>query len=192
MARYTQMLRTDIREFVVAYPRTSLAELMDAARRREMEVEMQVQKRKATQALIPASSGSKKGKTSDSHSGLGSGGRGPPAGTEKTRPIVCYQCGEPGHTRRECSLSMIACFQCGQPGHRRSQCPQLRANGGGGAPKAPAADPLLLTNGRSEPTNQGRVYQLTADEAPTSPSSIEGIYSNSCILTVLFVNCVHY
>ena len=31
-------------------------------------------------------------------------------------------------------------------------------------------------------TSQGRVYQLTADEAPTSPSSMEGIYSNSCVL----------
>ena len=32
IARYTEMLRTDIREFVVAYPRTSLVDLMDAVR----------------------------------------------------------------------------------------------------------------------------------------------------------------
>ncbi|KAL4574459.1 hypothetical protein LXL04_021291 [Taraxacum kok-saghyz] len=179
MARYTQMLRTDIREFVVAYPRTSLAELMDAARRREMEVEMQVQKRKAAQALIPASAGSKKGKTSDRHTELGSGGRGPLAGTEKTKPIMCYKCGQLGHLRQECSLLMTVCFQCGQPGHKRAECPQLRTTGGCGTPNTPiAAVPLRMTDGRTAPTgppptSHGRVYQLTADETPTSPSSME-------------------
>ncbi|KAL4568026.1 hypothetical protein LXL04_023626 [Taraxacum kok-saghyz] len=180
MARYTQMLRTDIREFVVAYPRTSLAELMDAARRREMEVEMQIQKRKATQALVPASSESKKTKTIDSRSGSNSGGRGPPAGAERMGPIVCFKCGKPGHTGRDCRSSMIACFRCGQIGHRRSECPQLHVAGGGAAPNGPAAaTPMQITDGRTGPTRpppfgQGRVYQLTGDEVPTSPSSMEG------------------
>ncbi|KAL4582748.1 hypothetical protein LXL04_007307 [Taraxacum kok-saghyz] len=179
IARYTQMLRTDIREFVVAYPRSSLAELMDAARRREMEVEMQVQKRKATQALVRASSGSKKAKTYDTRSGQESGGRGPPAGVERTGPVGCYKCGKTGHMSRDCRMTMIACFECGQLGHKRTECPQLRTAGGGGAPNAPtAAAPMRITDGRTGPsrpplTGQGRVYQLTADEAPTSPSTME-------------------
>ena len=123
IARYTQMLRTDIREFVVAYPRTSLAELMDAAWRREMEVDMQIQKRKATQALVSASSESKKTKTFDSRSGSNRGGRGLPAGAERTGPIVCFKCGKLGHAGRDCRSSMIACFRCGQIGYRRSECP---------------------------------------------------------------------
>ena len=200
IARYTEMLRTDIREYVVAYPRTSLVDLMDAARRREIEIDTQVRKRKATQALVPASSESKKGKTFDSRSRHKNEGRGPPAGAERTVPVVCYKCGKPGHMSRKCGMSMIACFQCGQPGHRRSECPQLRAAGGGGAPKAPAAAPLLLTDGRSgptrtPPTGQGRVYQLTADEAPISPSTIEGIHSISCVINCfacLFCQSLEY
>ena len=159
---------------------------------------MQVQKRKATQALVPASSESKNTKTFDSRSGSNSGGRGPPAWAERTGPIVCFMCGKPGHMGRDCRSSMIACFRCGQIGHRRSECPQLHVAGGSGAPNAPAAaTPMQITDGRMGPTRpppigQGRVYQLTADEAPTSPSIMEGIYSNSCALLVLFVNCVHY
>ena len=143
---------------------------------------MQVQKRKATQALIPASSGSKKGKTSDSHTELGSGGRGSLDGTEKTKPIMCYKCGQLGHSRQECNLLMTVCFQCGQPGHKRIECPRLRTAGAGGNPNTPiAAVPLRMTDGRTPPTmppptSHGRVYQLTADEAPTSPSSMEGIF----------------
>ena len=69
IARYTEMLRTDIREFVVSYPQTSLVDLVDVARQREIEIETQVRKGKATQALVPASSGSKKAKTFDAYSG---------------------------------------------------------------------------------------------------------------------------
>ena len=93
---------------------------------------------------------------------------------------------------------MIACFECGQPGHKSTECPQLRTAGGSGSPYAPvAATPMRITDGRTgparpPPTSQGRVYQLTADEAPTSPSSMESIYSNSCVLTVLCVSRVHY
>ena len=150
---------------------------------------MQVQKRKAAQALIPASSGSKKGKNFDSHTELESGGRGPLAGTEKTKPIMCYKCGQLGHSRQECSLLMTVCFQCGQPGHKRAECPLLRTTGGGGAPNAPTATaPMRITDGRTvptrpPPTSHGRVYQLTTDEAPTSPSIMEGIHSILCVIS---------
>jgi hypothetical protein len=159
MARYTQMLRTDIREFVVAYPRTSLAELMDAARRREMEVEMQVQKRKTTQTLVPTASGHKKAKTSDARSGQGNESGGQFSGAEKMKVVTCYKCSKPGHTYRECSLSMIVCYRCGQLGHRRADCPQARSSGGDGAPiLAHVAVPPRLTDGRSGPTRPPSTY----------------------------------
>ena len=101
IARYTEMLRTNIREFVVAYPRTSLVDLMESARRREIEIDTQVRKRKATQVLVPASSEPKKTKTFDSRSRSNNGGRGPPARAERTGPIVCFKCGKPGHTGRD-------------------------------------------------------------------------------------------
>ncbi|KAL4591583.1 hypothetical protein LXL04_004552 [Taraxacum kok-saghyz] len=179
IARYTGMLRTNIREFVVAYPRTSLADLMEAARRREIELDTQVRKRKAAQALTPASSWQKKGKTHDTRSGQEGGGRGPPAGLERTGPVGCYKCGKIGHMSWDCWTSMVACFECGQQGHKRIECPRLRTSGAGGNPNTPIdAVPLRMTDGRSAPTrppptSHGRVYQLTADETPTSPSSME-------------------
>ena len=123
IARYTQLLRTDIREFVVAYPRISLADLMDAARRREIEIETQVKKRKATQALVPASSGPKKANTFETRSGQRNEGRGLPAGVEKTSGFACFKCGKPAHMSKDCGFSMMACFKCGPLSHRKMECP---------------------------------------------------------------------
>ena len=68
MARYMEMLRTNIREFIVASPCTTLAALMEAARRREIELETQIRKRKMTQGIVSAKSGPKKKKTFDNGS----------------------------------------------------------------------------------------------------------------------------
>ena len=53
MTRYADMLRTNIREFVNASQHTSLASMIEAARRREIELETQARKRKATPVVAP-------------------------------------------------------------------------------------------------------------------------------------------
>ena len=46
----------------------------------------------------------------------------PPRG----RPVICYQCGETGHVKTQCTapqdMSRVTCFQCGKPGHHCYQC----------------------------------------------------------------------
>lgn len=48
ITRYTDMLRTEIREFMATTKHKTLADLIDGVRRRELELETQNRKRKAT------------------------------------------------------------------------------------------------------------------------------------------------
>ncbi|KAI3700658.1 hypothetical protein L2E82_45295 [Cichorium intybus] len=52
MSRYGDMLRTDIREFVTTIKHATLATMIDAARRREVELGIQTRKRKVSAYLI--------------------------------------------------------------------------------------------------------------------------------------------
>ena len=56
MFRYKDALRTEIREFICNAPYTSLANMMEAARRRELELENQSKKRNTVLTMTPISS----------------------------------------------------------------------------------------------------------------------------------------
>ena len=45
---------------------------------------------------------------------------------ERGGPIICYNCGVEGHTKRNCPKSnLVTCFCCGVEGHTKKDCPKL-------------------------------------------------------------------
>ncbi|KAJ9536480.1 hypothetical protein OSB04_un000317 [Centaurea solstitialis] len=167
MTRYIQMLRPEIREFVNNPLYTSMRILVEAARRRELEIQSQDPKRKAVQIPPQSSAPSKKAKYFDPKKGKAGGssqgGKRPADGG-----VVCYKCGQPGHISLKCpSNTMKVCYKCGQAGHIRAEC---RQSGVVAAPratddhgKAPAVAPP-----------RGRVHQLTTDAAQATPRVVAG------------------
>lgn len=170
--RYKDVLRTEIREFICNAPYTSLNNMMEAARRRELELENQSKKRKAVLTVAPISTVPKKSRFLDSRSGHKSGGFKPREGEEKK----CYKCGRSGHLSRDCRSSITVCFNCNQTGHIRTNCPSLTNGSGGGAQRAPVAAPLQITDGRGGSSGskaaQGRAYQLKVEEARDTPKVV--------------------
>ncbi|KAJ9561695.1 hypothetical protein OSB04_006855 [Centaurea solstitialis] len=92
MTRYIQMLRPEIREFMNNPLYTSMRMLVEAARRRELEIQSQDPKRKAVQISPQSFAPSKKAKYFD---------------PKKGRLVVCYKCGQAGHIRAECPQSGV-------------------------------------------------------------------------------------
>ena len=138
VTRYLDVLRTDIREFVITMPFTTLAALMQAARRRELELETQARKRKAVQVVAPVSMSAKKSKSCDLRASK-SGSEYRLRDDNSGRPVRCYRCGHPGHLSQDCDLKGKVCYYCGQEGHVKTNCPSLKARGGRGASQVVAA-----------------------------------------------------
>ena len=41
-------------------------------------------------------------------------------------PITCYQCGQEGHTRKDCKINLEKCYACGAEGHYMKDCPEIK------------------------------------------------------------------
>ena len=177
MTRYADMLRTEIREFVNATQFTTLSAMIEAARRRELELETQARKRKAALVVSPVSALAKRPKPYDTRSSQRNSESRTREGVGQKGIVKCYKCGGSGHYGRDCRMGMRVCFQCGQVGHIKTECPSLRTeSGGGGVSRAPNAAPLRITDGRARQpgTVRARVHQLTAEEAQTTPRVVTG------------------
>ncbi|XP_022032515.1 uncharacterized protein LOC110933609 [Helianthus annuus] len=182
--RYHAMLKAEYREFVNPSKCATLNELIDWARDREIELRRQVERGEKRVAEKPTNTNpskkakyqdqNRKGKTSSGiptcktcgkhHSGeclLGKKG--------------CYKCGQEGHLYYRCPENSKACYNCNQTGHIKAECPKLQQ----GAKK----------DGKKDESSKarGRMFQLTSDEAKTSPDVVSGIFLvNSMPMNVLF------
>ena len=150
MSRYLSMLKRDIRQFVSAQRCETLLELQEAARRRELEIELQM--RELRQAPVQSQPATKRSKTVDSRMGdqgghvCGKCGRGH-AGVCRSGG-ACRKCGKEGHYARDCRQSVPVrdlriCYHCHQVGHLKVNCPQIAA----GSVQAPAPATLRITGG---------------------------------------------
>ena len=172
--RYHDMLRTDIREFVNNAQFTTLAGVIEAARSRELELETQAKKRKAAEANGSTQAFAKKAKFGGAQGGQRQGG---PKGNGEAN-IVCHRCGRTGHKSKDCNRPILVCYGCGKQGHTRPNCPAGTNGGQATRPLATANPPLRITDGRTgtapPPKATGRVFQLTAEKAQSTPDVVTG------------------
>ena len=130
MARYLSMLKTEIRQFVSTQRYGSLLEMQEAAKRREIEIELQIREVRADPAQsqpIPkrfrttdSRAGSKKGRTFGKcgkvHDGVCRSSSG------------CHKCGKQGHITRDYrqqtpASSVRRFYHCKQVGHMKAHWP---------------------------------------------------------------------
>ena len=183
MYRYLSMLKRDIRQFVSTQRCETLLELQEAARRRDLEIELQLrEQRKASSQSQPAPKWSK---TVDSRLGdqssraCGKCGKGH-IGVCRSGG-ACHKCGKERHYARDCRQSIPAqdmriCYHCHQVGHLRVNCPQLVA----GPVQAPAPATLRITGGGQggvePPRAHVHAFQLTAEEVRAVPDAAAGMF----------------
>ena len=131
VSRYTAVLRTDIREFVSMQDHPTLTAIMDAARRREIELQTQQLKRKTDSSSSKTNGEAQKkqktgGKTRFEYR---------PSAVQSER--VCYNCKKTGHTFRNCPVPVRSalpqitspapvCFNCRETGHKKPDFPSLK------------------------------------------------------------------
>ena len=187
MERFAGMLKDEIREFVRAVPHTSLNQMIESARRREIELEYQLSNKRTSSTQPAATSQAKKPRTFDNRINQRGGGnsRGQQGGSGR-QPMTCFKCGQPGHVIKDCKEGLRLCFNCGQGGHLKNECPKLKTRGSGsGNVRAPAPSTLRITDGRTgtaEPQHaRGRAIQMTAEEAKTAPKVVTG----TCLFLML-------
>ncbi|XP_035845332.1 uncharacterized protein LOC118491569 [Helianthus annuus] len=190
--RYHAMLKAEYREFVNPSKCATLNELIEWARDREIEIKIQVERGEKRVAEKPTNASpskkaryqdqSKKGKTSSEIPTCKTCGK-HHSGECLSGKKGCYKCGREGHPFYRCPENPKACYNCNETGHIKAECPKLQQ----GAKK----------DGKKDESSKarGRMFQLTSDEAKTSPDvvsvplEVEVADSKSYLLHDICRNC---
>ncbi|GAB2267601.1 hypothetical protein Dimus_002583 [Dionaea muscipula] len=122
-----------------------------------------------------------------------------PYGQQSEVPIICFQCGQPGHTRRSCpsrfgaqdgavslpaqssqSAPTLQAFRPAQPTHSAHSAHSVQVSGTG-TKRAPVND--TLRGGPSTQLTQGRVYAIGGVSAPEVVADVEtpGIIADASV-----------
>ncbi|KAK1432277.1 hypothetical protein QVD17_09172 [Tagetes erecta] len=180
--RYHDMLRTEFREFITASKCATLGELIDWAREREIEIKRQ-EERGEKRVMERTSNPSKKTKFNEHGKKEGSKSGVPRCktcgrhhnGECQSGQKACYNCGQTGHPFYKCPSPVKLCYNCYEPGHVKSGCPKLKQGFGRNDRKMDV------------PKAQGRMFQITSEEAKTHPNVVSGVFLlNSMPTYVLF------
>ena len=130
--RFFEWLSPEMQPLMVHVKCETLEQYVDAAYRLEVSLEASNKKSKTggqSVSLKPMTSGFKR-PAPPQHFDKSSKARSEPRSGQKSdekRPLVCYNCGESGHTNRYCRKPLKKCFTCGKEGHVHSYCPQNRS-----------------------------------------------------------------
>ncbi|KAL7585252.1 hypothetical protein Lser_V15G44289 [Lactuca serriola] len=140
VSQYTTILRTEIREFVSMQEFPTLSAIMDAARRREIELQTQT-KRKANDTSSKTSGDAQKKKKQGGHH------------SKNCRA-------HPASAVPQITSAAPVCYHCNETGHKKPECPKLKAGKGSGG-----TNPAIASSSKG-PTmvTRGRAHQMTADE----------------------------
>ncbi|KAJ9561717.1 hypothetical protein OSB04_006877 [Centaurea solstitialis] len=185
MYRYVEILKQEIREFVVMAQCKDFHHMHEIARTQELELERQskrkkvettqtqgqpVKKFKPTEPKVVVKkefpSCSKYGRHHAGECRMGSG--------------TCFKCGQPGHINKDCQETARLCFKCFRPGHIASECPQ--STSGVVSVKTGEASTGKKTEA---PRTRARVFQLAAEEAKEEPDVVTGTFPVNFVPTLV-------
>ncbi|XP_052623580.1 uncharacterized protein LOC128128849 [Lactuca sativa] len=140
---------------------------MDAARRREIELQTQT-KRKANDTSSKTSGDAQK---KQKQGGKSRYEYKPSSSQGEKNPLICYNCKKPGHHWKNCrappasavphiTSAVPVCYHYNETGHKKPECPKLKTGKGDRG-----TNPAIASSSKGTTmVTRGRAHQMTVEE----------------------------